>query len=105
MYIQAGGVKLSVLSRMGRETVVAMLGPGDFFGEGCLAGQPVRRPARRNAEPPYDASCNPNDSWSCGDSPMVVTATAFSWDMLDCLQSGQQQSRSSFTHAVERPPA
>jgi len=34
-------VKLSVLSKTGREAVVAMLGPGDFFGEGCLAGQPV----------------------------------------------------------------
>ena len=42
MYIQAGGVKLSVLSKSGREAVVAMLGPGDFFGEGCLAGQPIR---------------------------------------------------------------
>jgi CRP-like cAMP-binding protein len=42
MYIQAGGVKLSVLSKNGREAVVAMLGPGDFFGEGCLAGQPLR---------------------------------------------------------------
>jgi CRP-like cAMP-binding protein len=42
LYIQAGGVKLSVLSKNGREAVVAMLGPGDFFGEGCLAGQPVR---------------------------------------------------------------
>jgi len=42
MYIQTGGVKLSVLSKAGREAVVAMLGPGDFFGEGCLAGQPVR---------------------------------------------------------------
>jgi CRP/FNR family cyclic AMP-dependent transcriptional regulator len=42
MYIQKGGVKLSVLSKTGREAVVAMLGPGDFFGEGCLAGQPVR---------------------------------------------------------------
>src|SRR4051812_48997222 len=42
MYIQRGGVKLSVLSKTGREAVVAMLGPGDFFGEGCLAGQPVR---------------------------------------------------------------
>src|SRR3954447_25432793 len=42
MYIQTGGVKLSVLSNTGREAVVAMLGPGDFFGEGCLAGQPVR---------------------------------------------------------------
>src|SRR5579863_3638068 len=42
LYIQTGGVKLSVLSTTGREAVVAMLGPGDFFGEGCLAGQPVR---------------------------------------------------------------
>jgi len=42
MYIQVGGVKLSVLSKTGREAVVAMLGPGDFFGEGCLAGQPRR---------------------------------------------------------------
>jgi CRP-like cAMP-binding protein len=42
MYIHSGGVKLSVLSKTGREAVVAMLGPGDFFGEGCLAGQPIR---------------------------------------------------------------
>jgi CRP-like cAMP-binding protein len=42
MYIQSGGVKLSVLSKGGKEAVVAMLGPGDFFGEGCLAGQPFR---------------------------------------------------------------
>jgi CRP-like cAMP-binding protein len=41
-YIQNGGVKLSVLSSAGKEAVVAMLGPGDFFGEGCLAGQPLR---------------------------------------------------------------
>jgi CRP/FNR family cyclic AMP-dependent transcriptional regulator len=42
LYIHAGAVKLSVLSKTGREAVVAMLGPGDFFGEACLAGQPVR---------------------------------------------------------------
>jgi CRP/FNR family transcriptional regulator, cyclic AMP receptor protein len=41
-YVQQGGVKLSVLSRRGREAIVAMLAPGDFFGEGCLAGQPRR---------------------------------------------------------------
>jgi CRP/FNR family transcriptional regulator, cyclic AMP receptor protein len=41
-YIQQGAVKLSVLSSAGKEAVVAMLGPGDFFGEGCLAGQKVR---------------------------------------------------------------
>ena len=42
LYIQGGSVKLSVLSKTGREAITAMLGPGDFFGEGCLAGQPVR---------------------------------------------------------------
>jgi CRP/FNR family transcriptional regulator, cyclic AMP receptor protein len=38
-YVQEGGVKLSVLSSSGKEAVVALLGPRDFFGEGCLAGQ------------------------------------------------------------------
>jgi CRP/FNR family cyclic AMP-dependent transcriptional regulator len=42
MYIQRGGVKLSVVNGTGKEAVVAVLGPGDFFGEGCLAGQPMR---------------------------------------------------------------
>jgi len=41
-YIQSGQVKLSVVSTAGKEAVVAILGPGDFFGEGCLAGQPRR---------------------------------------------------------------
>jgi CRP-like cAMP-binding protein len=42
LYVQSGGVKLSVLSKRGKEAVIAMLGPGDFFGEGCLAGQAIR---------------------------------------------------------------
>src|SRR5919204_7071953 len=42
MYIQKGGVKISVLSRSGKEAVVAMLGAGDFFGEGALTGQSIR---------------------------------------------------------------
>jgi CRP/FNR family cyclic AMP-dependent transcriptional regulator len=41
-YIQKGGVRLSVVNETGKEAVVAILGPGDFFGEGCLAGQPIR---------------------------------------------------------------
>ena len=41
-YVHEGGVTLSVLSSAGKEAVVAMLGPGDFLGEGCLAGQPLR---------------------------------------------------------------
>ena len=42
MYIQKGGVKLSVINELGKEAVVAVLGPGDFFGEGSMAGQSVR---------------------------------------------------------------
>jgi CRP-like cAMP-binding protein len=42
LYIQKGGVRLSVVNEAGKEAVVAILGPGDFFGEGCLAGQPIR---------------------------------------------------------------
>ena len=41
IYIQKGGVKLSVVNETGKEAVVAILGPGDFFGEGCLAGQSI----------------------------------------------------------------
>src|SRR6202030_1579185 len=42
MYIQKGTVKLSVVSKTGKEPIVAMLKPGDFVGEGALAGQPLR---------------------------------------------------------------
>ena len=41
-YIQKGKIKLTVVSQQGKEAVVAILGAGDFFGEGCLAGQPQR---------------------------------------------------------------
>ena len=42
MYIQEGGVRITVLSSAGKEAIIATLGPGDFFGEGCLAGQTLR---------------------------------------------------------------
>ena len=41
-YIKKGEIKLTVLSKQGKEAVVAILRSGDFFGEGCLAGQPLR---------------------------------------------------------------
>jgi CRP/FNR family cyclic AMP-dependent transcriptional regulator len=41
MYIQEGAVKLAVVNETGKEAVVAILGPGDFLGEGCLAGQSI----------------------------------------------------------------
>ena len=41
LYIQEGAVKLTVVNEIGKEAVVAILGPGDFFGEGCLGGQSI----------------------------------------------------------------
>jgi CRP/FNR family cyclic AMP-dependent transcriptional regulator len=41
MYIQKGAVKLSVVNELGKEAIIAMLAPGEFFGEGCLAGQRI----------------------------------------------------------------
>ena len=42
LYLREGGVKLTVVNATGKEAVVAMLGPGDFVGEGCLLGLPFR---------------------------------------------------------------
>ena len=42
LYLWSGGVKVSAQSKVGKEAVVAVLGTGDFFGEGCLAGQLLR---------------------------------------------------------------
>jgi CRP/FNR family transcriptional regulator, cyclic AMP receptor protein len=42
LYLQRGIVKLTVTSDVGKEAVIAMLAAGDFFGEGCIAGQPMR---------------------------------------------------------------
>lgn len=42
MYVQSGGIQLSVLSHSGKQAVVASVRPGDFLGEGALAGHPVR---------------------------------------------------------------
>jgi CRP-like cAMP-binding protein len=42
MYIQEGGVKITAVSASGKEAIIAILGRGEFFGEGCLAGQTVR---------------------------------------------------------------
>jgi len=41
-YVQKGRVKLTVVSKQGKEAIVALLGADEFFGEGCLAGQPLR---------------------------------------------------------------
>src|SRR6476646_5819150 len=49
-YIQAGKVKLTVVSRQGKEAVIAILEQGSFFGESCLAGQTVRTATATTAE-------------------------------------------------------
>jgi CRP/FNR family transcriptional regulator, cyclic AMP receptor protein len=51
MYVEMGTVRLSVLSHSGKEAVVAVLDPGHFFGEGCLAGQTVRMATATAMEP------------------------------------------------------
>ena len=51
LYVQSGGVKLSVRSDDGVEAVVATLGPGEFFGEGCLASQSLRMATANAIEP------------------------------------------------------
>jgi CRP/FNR family transcriptional regulator, cyclic AMP receptor protein len=49
--IQSGKIKLSVVSKSGKEAVIAHLGEGSFFGEGCLAGQPLRMASASTMEP------------------------------------------------------
>jgi CRP/FNR family cyclic AMP-dependent transcriptional regulator len=50
-YLQKGAVKLTIVSSAGREAVIAILNPGDFFGEGCIAGQPIRVATATATEP------------------------------------------------------
>jgi CRP/FNR family cyclic AMP-dependent transcriptional regulator len=50
-YIQKGGVRWSVVNGSGKEAVVAMFGPADFFGEGCMAGQTIRMGTATAATP------------------------------------------------------
>jgi CRP-like cAMP-binding protein len=51
-YIQQGKVKLTVVSEQGKEAVVAILGPGHFFGEGCLNGPSVAHRIQRKTGSP-----------------------------------------------------
>ncbi|MGH9430840.1 MAG: Crp/Fnr family transcriptional regulator [Terriglobia bacterium] len=51
-YIQKGKVRLTVVSKRGKEAVVAILEPGSFFGEGCLAGQPLHPSTATAVEQP-----------------------------------------------------
>src|SRR6202158_5061988 len=51
MYVQKGGVKLSIVNEVGKEAVLAILGPGDFFGEGGMAGETVRMGTATRVKP------------------------------------------------------
>jgi len=86
-YIQEGKVKVTTLSSHGKEAVVAILGAGDFFGEGCLAGQPLRistvaaiatQKSLAWTRRPWSGSCtasqpSPNFSWS------TCSRATFAW--------------------------
>jgi CRP/FNR family transcriptional regulator, cyclic AMP receptor protein len=50
-YLQKGKIKLTVVSERGKEAVVGVLGPGHFFGEGCLNGHPLRVTTATAIEP------------------------------------------------------
>src|SRR5580700_11402626 len=62
MYIQRGNVKSSVVSSSGKVAVIAILGPNDFLGEGCLGGS---RSARAPPPPSHRPPCFPSTSTSC----------------------------------------
>jgi CRP/FNR family transcriptional regulator, cyclic AMP receptor protein len=53
-YIEKGKIELRVLSQQGKEAILANLGVGDFFGEGCLAGQPLRMTTGCGVTTPQD---------------------------------------------------
>jgi CRP/FNR family cyclic AMP-dependent transcriptional regulator len=60
-YIQSGRVKLTVVSKRGKEAVVAILPEGSFFGEGCLAGQPIRMSTARTVQKSTVVRVNKSD--------------------------------------------
>ncbi len=60
-YIQSGRVKLTVVSKRGKEAVVAILPEGSFFGEGCLAGQPIRMSTARAVQKSTVVRVNKSD--------------------------------------------
>ena len=51
LFLQTGTVKMTVTSSAGKEAVIALLQPGDFFGEGCISGQPLRVSTATAMEP------------------------------------------------------
>ena len=77
-YIQKGKVKLGVVSKRGKEAVVAILGPGDFIGEGALAGQPSRMSSATPLTdcPPSSAS---RRTRPCGRYDPTPSSRKYSW--------------------------
>jgi CRP/FNR family transcriptional regulator, cyclic AMP receptor protein len=82
-YVRTGGVKLSVVNASGKERVLALLEPGDFFGEGCLVDQPV-----------------------CMESAIAVVPTSILYieknEMKHTLQTEHTFSKRFLTHMLER---
>ncbi len=69
-YIHKGKIKLTVVSKQGKEAVVALLGGGDFFGEGCLTGRPI---AGSRADVPGNIHSVAEKRWA-GQSVRVASA-------------------------------
>jgi len=83
MYVLSGTVKLSVVSKNGREAVVAMLGPGNFFGDGCLGGQKTR----------------PGSAAAVGPTEILLIGRA---EMAQLLRKDQRISEWFIAHVVSR---
>jgi CRP/FNR family transcriptional regulator, cyclic AMP receptor protein len=81
-YVQRGKIKLTVVSKQGKEAVVALLGAGDFFGEGCLAGQ-----ALRMASATTMSECSIMRLEKAGVIPLLHDQPAFSERLLHHLLS------------------
>jgi hypothetical protein len=96
-YIESGKAKITVVSKQGKEAVVAILGAGDFFGEGSLAGQVLLAPSKKK-RPPVEAA----PSLRCYAASSGVdargrsdTATVFTWP-----QFAHRKFRSSISARV-----
>ena len=98
-YIQKGKVKVTVVSKQGKEAVVAILGTNDFFGEGCLAGQ-----AQRIATATTMMDSAHHAAGKSGDSPRDPSGTSVRRDVHRPSSAGPSASKwiSSISCSINR---
>src|SRR5437899_2078000 len=80
-FVDRGKVKLTVLSRQAKQAVIGILGPGSFFGEGCLAGHPPRMATAR-----CSTSCCTTDRRSRSVAPSLLVLVSSRWSILTRLR-------------------